>query len=123
MKKVIPILICFAFIGLTTGCSKSNSGYSNTPPPPPPGGSGNNISMYNMLYSPASKTVAKGAVVKWTNDDGFAHTVSSDDGKTFDSGNIAGGSSYSYTADSVGTFKYHCKIHGTAMSGTLVVTP
>src|SRR6476660_3250223 len=68
MKKLIPVfLICVAFIGLAIGCSKSNSnGYGNTPPPPPPPTSGNNISIYNMTYTPNSKTVAKGTVVKWT---------------------------------------------------------
>jgi len=76
-----------------------------------------------MAFSPASKTVAKGTVVKWVNDDGYAHTATSDDGSTFDSGNIAGGGSYSYTANTPGTFNYHCTIHGTAMSGTLIVSP
>jgi plastocyanin len=125
MKKIIPgILLCIAVIGLAIGCSKSSSdnGYGNTPPPPP-GGSGNTISINGMSYSPASKTVTKGTVVKWTNNDASAHTVTSDDGQTFDSGNMAAASNYSYTADSAGTFKYHCTIHGTAMSGTLVVTP
>jgi plastocyanin len=125
MKKMIPaILMCLAVISLAIGCSKSSNddGYGNNPPPPP-GGSGNNITINSMSYSPSSKTVAKGTVVKWINNDVSAHTVTSDDGKTFDSGNIAAGGNYSYTADTAGTFKYHCTIHGTAMAGTLVVTP
>ena len=65
---------------------------------------------------------AKGTVVKWVNDDSYAHTVTANDG-TFDSGNIAGGASFSYTANTPGTFSYHCTIHGTAMSGTLIVSP
>ena len=74
-----------------------------------------------MAYSPASLTVTKGTVVKWVNDDSYPHTAASNDGTTFDSGNIAAGSSFSYTANTVGTFNYHCTIHGTSMSGTLVV--
>jgi plastocyanin len=79
--------------------------------------------MSGMSFSPASKTVAKGSVVKWTNNDSYAHTVTSNDGTTFDSGNIAGNGTYSYTADTAGTFNYHCTIHGMVMSGTLIVTP
>jgi len=75
-----------------------------------------------MSFSPASKTVKVGAVVKWKNSDGYAHTVTSNDGITFDSGNISGGSIYSYTTTVDGTFDYHCTIHGLTMAGTLIVT-
>jgi plastocyanin len=124
MKNIISAtLICLALIGFTTGCSKSSNdnGYNNNTTPP--GSSGNNISIYNMAYTPNSKTVAKGTIVKWTNNDAYPHTVTSDDGTTFDSGNLNAGSSYSYTANTPGTFKYHCTIHGIAMAGTLVVSP
>jgi plastocyanin len=105
---------------IVLSCSKGGS-YSSTPPAPIPTGSA--IIMSGMSFSPASKTVAKGTVVKWTNNDSYAHTVTSNDGKTFDSGNIAGGASYSYTATTAGTFDYHCTIHGLVMSGTLIVSP
>ena len=79
--------------------------------------------MYNMAFSPASKTVSLGTVVKWTNNDGYSHTVTSNDGTTFNSGTVTAGGTYSYTAAVAGTFAYHCTIHGTSMSGTLIVTP
>ena len=119
-------LATLIFVSLIFGlsCGKSESSYGNTNNPPTGGGgTGNTIRIYGMAFSPASKTVAKGTVVKWVNDDAYAHTATSDDGATFDSGNIAGGSSYSYTANTPGTFNYHCTIHGTAMSGTLIVSP
>jgi plastocyanin len=116
------VLAAFIFCSILFGisCSKSNSSYGSTNTNPG-GGTGSTISIYGMAYSPASLTVTKGTVVKWVNDDGYAHTVTSNDGATFDSGNIAAGSSYSYTTNTVGTFNYHCTIHGTSMSGTLVV--
>ncbi len=80
------------------------------------------IAINGMTFSPASKTVAKGTVVKWTNNDGNPHTVTANNG-SFDSGTIAAGSSYSYTASVAGTFTYYCIIHGVAMSGTLIVNP
>lgn len=124
-KNNFLILSVLALINLSTGlaCSKGSDSYGNTPPPPPTGGSGATITISGMTFSPASKTVAKGAVVKWANGDSYAHTATSNDGTTFDSGNIAAGSSYSYTANTAGTFEYHCTIHGTMMSGTLVVKP
>ena len=110
MKKIITgALVCTLFIILLTGCSKSSdSGYTSNPP----AGSGNNISIYGMAFSPASKTVAKGTAVKWTNNDSYAHTVTSNDGTTFDSGNMSGGGTFSYTANTAGTFVCNHLIFG-----------
>jgi plastocyanin len=99
-------------------CGKSSSSNNN-----PPVSTTKNISIASMSFSPSSVTVSKGTVVKWTNNDGFAHTATSNDASTFDSGSIGAGASYSYTANIAGTFPYHCLIHGVAMSGTLVVNP
>ncbi|MEP6713137.1 MAG: plastocyanin/azurin family copper-binding protein [Ferruginibacter sp.] len=122
--KIIGLIIITGLIIFS--CSKgssSNSGYTPPPPPPPPGGGAAQVTMHNMAFAPASLTVTKGAVVKWQNDDGFAHTVTSNDGSTFGSTTIAGGGSFSYTTTVVGTFNYHCTIHGIAMSGILIVNP
>ena len=50
-----------------------------------------------------------------------AHTVTADDGKTFDSGSIDPNATFSFTFKSAGTFTYHCGFH-TYMKGTVVVT-
>jgi plastocyanin len=99
-------------------CSKSQNKYGSQPPPRAKGDGTYNI--FNMAI-PAKITVKKGSTVKWFNKDGYAHTVTSDDGTTFDSGNLAAGATFSYTANTVGTFDYHCKVHSN-MKGTLVVT-
>jgi plastocyanin len=119
-KKVISSLVLLTGIIMTIGisCSKNSSNNYNSNPPVT-----NDISAYNMSFSPATKTVTKGTVVTWKNNDSYPHTVTSNDGTTFNSGNIAGGGSYSYTANTAGTFEYHCTIHGLAMSGTLIVNP
>lgn len=120
--KNFPVLLILSAMIFLIGfyCSKGG-GYSNS------GGSGGNgnpngISMINMTFSPASKTVTKGTVVTWTNNDGYSHTVTSNDSTSFNSGIVTAGSTFSYTANVVGTFNYHCMIHGFAMSGTLIVT-
>jgi len=120
LKHFVRATIMSVIIVTFISCSKSGSGYQQ---PPAGGGGGSNsttINIYNMAF-PSSTTVKKGTIVKWYNQDGYAHTVTSDDGTTFDSGNIAGGATFSYTAATVGSFAYHCNIHSN-MHGTLVVT-
>lgn len=114
------LAISVAFVSLLS-CSKSQNNYGGSQPPPGGGGDGSSTyNIYNMAF-PAKITVKKGATVKWYNKDGYAHTVTSDDGTTFDSGNMDAGATFSYTANTVGTFDYHCKVHSN-MKGTLVVT-
>lgn len=70
---------------------------------------------------PATSTVKVGSTVTWTNNDAMAHTVTSDDGVIFNSGSIDYGKSFSYAANTVGSFAYHCNFHAN-MKATLVVT-
>ena len=58
--------------------------------------------------------------ITWTNDDGFAHTVTADD-DSFDSGNLDGGATFEQTFDEAGEFAYHCNIHP-QMTGTVSVS-
>ncbi len=118
LKQFVQVIIMSVIIVAFISCSKSGTGYQQ----PPAGGGSNstNINIYNMAFPP-STTVKKGTVVKWYNQDGYAHTVTSDDGTAFDSGNLASGATFSYTASTAGTFTYHCKIHSN-MQATLVVT-
>ena len=97
-------------------CSKSSDTPSNTGP------TATIINIPGMSFSPGSTTVKVGTVVKWTNNDAMTHTATSDNGTTFDTGNISAGASATYTTSVTGTFTYHCNIHST-MTGTLVVVP
>jgi LPXTG-motif cell wall-anchored protein len=83
----------------------------------------------NLTYEPSTVTISAGDSVTWTNVGTAPHTVTADDG-SFDSspacpGNIneciGGGESYTHTFSTAGTFGYTCKVHGAAMSGTVVV--
>ena len=117
MKSVsLAIKCCLVLAILSAGCSKKDNNNA-------PSGDANTITITGMSFSPSTKTVAKGTVVKWLNNDGSAHTATSNDGTAFNSGNLSNGNSYSYTANTAGTFAYHCTIHGLAMSGTLIVNP
>lgn len=66
-------------------------------------------------------TVKAGATVSVKNSDSVSHTVTADDGKSFDVSVDANGTA-TFTAPSTpGTYAYHCTIHPD-MHGTLVVT-
>ena len=73
-------------------------------------------------YEPKVVTVMVGTKVSWTNHGAVVHTVSADDGKTFESGNMAAKATFSFTPTTAGTFSYHCKQHPW-MKGTLIVQP
>jgi plastocyanin len=97
--------------------------FSERPPtaPEPPAG-GSSVSIENFAYVPPSLSVASGTTVTWTNQDNVAHTVSADDGRTFDSGAVGHGGSFQFTAGAPGTYTYFCRIHP-FMKATLTVTP
>lgn len=73
-------------------------------------------------YAPAELTVETGASVTWINTGAVVHTVTSDDGKAFSSGDIGPKASFIFTPKSAGTFAYHCVYHPW-MKGKLVVQP
>ena len=64
-----------------------------------------------FVFSPASLTITPGTTVIWKNMSSAPHTITSDDGQTFDSGTIAPGGTYKFKFTSPGTFSYHCNYH------------
>jgi plastocyanin len=78
----------------------------------------------SFAFSPATVIIPVGTTVTWTNMTDAPHTVTSDDGKTFDSGTAhpigAQGGSFSFKFTKAGTFAYHCQFH-TYMEGTVMV--
>ena len=90
--------------------------------PEQPGTGGTAVNISNFAFVPPSLTVSTGSVVTWTNSDNTGHTVSSDDGTSFDSGVIGQNGSFQFTAGEPGTYSYFCQIHP-FMKATLTVTP
>ena len=81
----------------------------------------NTVTMAGISFSPATITVTVGSTVTWKNNDGIAHTSTSDTG-VWDSGNMAAGSTKTTTFTTAGTFPYHCIYHASmGMRGTVVV--
>ena len=103
---------------------------ANNGPPPPPSGTPNSVVLTNNAFTPAALTTSAGSTVTWTWDtcsgsDGYgggqvctSHDIAFDDGTA--SGAQSSGT-YSRTFATAGTYAYHCRIHGTVMSGSVVV--
>jgi plastocyanin len=117
-RNLIVLILLVLLSGLFS-CSKSdNSSYNGDNP----NGSGALIYITSsMAYSPTVVTVKKGTRVTWRNNGTSIHTATSNDGTTFNSGDILIGGNYSITANVVGTFTYHCTHHSN-MTGELRVT-
>ena len=123
MRRLI-VVMCAA---MQAGCGGGGDGGTNygTNPPnnnPPmnnPPATGNNVSVMDNSFDPATITVAVGATVTWTWSGYSAHNV------TFNTGGVTSGDrtsgSYARTFNAAGTYPYHCSIHGAAMSGTITV--
>jgi len=78
------------------------------------------VKISNFKFSPASLTVKQGAGVTVTNEDSAAHTVTADDGHSFDTGDLSQGATQTISVSKPGSYPYHCTIHP-FMHGTLVV--
>ena len=74
-------------------------------------------------FTPNNMTVKVGQSIEWDwQDPNVAHTVTSDDGATFDSCLQNKGYKFVVTFNQAGKIPYHCTIHP-LMIGTVTVTP
>jgi plastocyanin len=62
-------------------------------------------------FSPATLTIRAGTTVIWKNMSSVPHTITSDDGQTFDSGNVPPGGTFQFKFTVAGSYPYHCNIH------------
>ena len=76
----------------------------------------------DMNFNPEDLTINVGDAVTWTNNDGMGHTATSTDGPaSFDSGNIAAGTTWSFTFTEAGTYDYKCNYHSSMTAAITVV--
>jgi plastocyanin len=78
------------------------------------------IVIRQLKYLPERLVVNVGQTVEWKNADIVPHTATGVNAKTFDSGVIATGKSWRFTAKKKGTYDYFCTLHPN-MKATLVV--
>jgi plastocyanin len=100
-----------------TGCFSDRPA---TSPEPPVGGT--TVDIRDFAYVPPNLSVASGATIRWTNRDDVAHTVSADDGSSFDA-NVGPGASFSFTAGAPGRYTYFCRFHPFMKAAVTVTAP
>jgi plastocyanin len=81
------------------------------------------VVMRSLAFVPKELTIQAGTKVTWTNEDSFAHTVTSgtrgNPTGMFDETVQAGGT-FSFTFEQPGTYDYFCSIHP-GMDGVVIV--
>jgi len=121
--KLLALVVVIAALFLYIWACAGNGENNPVTNPPPAGGS--NVSVIDNAYSPASLTVQAGTMVMWRNNGNSQHTVTSGDpnnaGALFDSGLLGNGAMFQHMFNDKGTFPYFCRVHGSIMSGTIVV--
>lgn len=76
------------------------------------------VSIKNFTFT--TTAVKAGSTVTVTNHDPVTHTVTADNGTSFNV-TVNAGATATFTAPAAGTYKFHCNIHS-YMHGTLTVT-
>jgi plastocyanin len=102
-----------------TVAALAGCGGTASAPAAPASRSDSTITISDFKFVPRALTVRHGAHIKVTNGDGAPHTVTADDGRSFDSGTVAQGDSATIRVAQAGRFAYHCTIHP-FMKGRLV---
>ena len=74
----------------------------------------------DFRYRPRSQTGLTTDTFGWKNFGPSRHTVTSDDGVSFDSGAMAVGAIFPVTGLAPGTYAYHCSFHPTMMGRIIV---
>lgn len=91
----------------------------HVPDGPTPDATTISVDIRGIAYQRTEIEITAGTTVRWTNGDPVAHTVTAEDG-TFDSGEIGGGETWSYTFTKPGTYPVFCVPHP-FMTATIVV--
>jgi plastocyanin len=114
--RTLPILGIGLVLVTAIGCG------SSTMPANSCGSSGANANVNatdTKVFSPSQTTITHGQSVCWQNNGAATHTVTSDDGTSFNTG-LPSGQIFVHTFPTAGSFPYHCTVHA-GMTGTITV--
>ena len=115
VKRTLTLCLAAAAIGLTA-CGGSDEPAAESAAKAPASG-GAAVAVADNSFTPASLEVAVGDKVTFENEGAIAHTVTGDD---FDSGSLAPGETFTFTASKAGTVSYVCTLHP-GMQGSIEV--
>ena len=111
---IVSVAFVWAFVPQALRAQSPAPASSATAATPSPA-----VDTKNYAYAPSTLTVARGTAVVFKNSDTVAHTITAAD-KSFDSGNMDPGASWTHAFAKAGTYRYICAYH-TYMEGTIVV--
>jgi plastocyanin len=117
---VAPVVVALTSCGGRGGGSSAAATSTHAAAAAPSAAGQQGVSIRNFTFEPGTITVKTGARITVSNRDSTAHTTTSDDGSSFDTGTIDPGSSSTVTLNKAGRFPYHCSIHP-FMHGTIIV--
>lgn len=127
------VILAGAAAIVALGCSSDSSGPTGQGGGGGGGGAVGTVKVGNIFFesghngtsNPAQDTVAVGQAVTWTwtLTGAIPHSVRSQGTPGFAGSNELTGSgmTFSHTFDTPGTYHYDCAVHGSRMSGTIVV--
>jgi plastocyanin len=128
--STVSVFLIVALFACGGGGSSTSNGVTDppAPPPPPPNGSTSSLTVTNNKYTPKLDSVSVGATLTWSwntcTGDGYGGSTCSSHSVTFDDGPSSltqDSGEFSRMFATAGTYTYHCKVHGAAMTGTVVV--
>jgi plastocyanin len=79
------------------------------------------VNVVDFSFQPSAVTAKTGQVIAFSNTGSAGHTATLDDGGCA-TGTIDAGKSDGLVFSVAGTYKFHCAIHPTQMTGTIVVS-
>jgi plastocyanin len=115
MRRLLPLLM---FVALLSDAAIAQPSPSAAPSPAP--SPALVVHIANYVYTPDPVNVHPGDTVLFVNDDAVPHTVTATD-RSFDSGDLQHGASWSHTFANAGTFTYRCAYHA-FMHGRIIVS-
>jgi plastocyanin len=113
VKRILPIALAVAALGVTA-CGGSDDEPAAAKAPAGDAA----VQIGDNTYTPATIEVKTGETVTFENGGAIAHTVTGDG---FDSGSMAPGDTFTFTADKAGSVSYVCTFHP-GMAGTIDVS-
>jgi plastocyanin len=117
-RLVVAALCAVGLVACGSSGSSSDSSAGSSSSSSDAGSTASTITIKDFSFT-TPDSVSPGATVTVDNEDGTAHTVTSDEGDAFDDAASEGTSTFTAPTEP-GSYPFHCSIHP-SMHGTLVV--
>ena len=120
MRRIILLMTVATLVVVSTLFFVSASGAHKHPTAKTQKHPTKTVLIQNFRFKPANITIKRGTRVRWINKDSTAHTATANNGRSFDSGRLGPGQSYTHTFKRAGKQRYHCEIHPDMMGSVVV---